>query len=404
MAPYLLLGFLFAGILYAWFPADKVYKYLGKKNFRSVLNASLLGIPLPLCSCGVIPTGVSFYKNGASKGASVSFLISTPQTGVDSILVTWSLLGWPLAIIRPIIALFTGLLGGLLTNRGEKDKINETADVVAAAPIAPRKKIGVSGMLRYAFVDFMQDIVKWLTIGLIIAAAMAAIIPDDFFTNYLQNDYLSMLLVLVASIPLYVCATGSVPIAAVLIMKGLSPGAAIVFLMAGPATNAATMSVIGNTMGRKTLITYLFSIIAGAIFFGILINEIFPRDFFLNAMGHLHHENHEHGFLPYWLQAGSAIVLSILMAYGLFMKYIHPKFLSKKTIVEKSENMNELLIKVDGMTCNHCKSNVENNLRKISGIKDVQIDLSSGKVSIHGEKLDKAEIADTITNLGYTVA
>ena len=155
MAPYLLLGFLFAGILYAWFPAGKVYKYLGKKNLRSVINASLLGIPLPLCSCGVIPTGVSFFKNGASKGASVSFLISTPQTGVDSILVTWSLLGWPLAIIRPIIALFTGIFGGWLANRSETNNpvVNPASEPLPE--VLPRKT-GLVGMLRYAFVDFIS--------------------------------------------------------------------------------------------------------------------------------------------------------------------------------------------------------------------------------------------------------
>ena len=117
MAPYLLLGFLFAGILYVWFPKKKVYKYLGKPNSASVINAALIGIPLPLCSCGVIPTGISFYNSGASKGSSVSFLISTPQTGVDSALVTYSLLGLPMAIIKPFIALFTGFFGGFLTNK-----------------------------------------------------------------------------------------------------------------------------------------------------------------------------------------------------------------------------------------------------------------------------------------------
>jgi uncharacterized membrane protein YraQ (UPF0718 family) len=131
MSPYLLLGFLIAGVLYIYFPKDKVTRYLGKNNFRSTLNAALIGVPLPLCSCGVIPTGISFYKNGASKGSSVSFLISTPQTGVDSILATYALLGLPLAIIRPIIALITGVLGGLVTNSIEKNSIPDSSETLA---------------------------------------------------------------------------------------------------------------------------------------------------------------------------------------------------------------------------------------------------------------------------------
>jgi len=403
MAPYLMLGFLFAGILYAWFPDQKMVKYLGKNNTASVFNAALLGVPLPLCSCGVIPTGISFYKNGASKGSSVAFLISTPQTGVDSIMVTWSLLGWPLAVIRPIIALITGMFGGILTNISENrnNKKNPTVQQIPEANI--NKKIGVMGMLKYAFVDFLQDIVKWLTVGLLIAALMAVIIPEDFFLRYLSNDYLSMLIILVASIPLYVCATGSVPIAAGLMMKGLSPGAALVFLMAGPATNAATISVIANAMGRKTLFTYLFSIIAGALFFGILINEFLPRELFMNAMSHIHSGEHAHQILPKWLQIGSAILLTILMINGLIRIYF-PKLLRKKPLdIENSKivTMNSKTILVEGMTCNHCKMTVENNLIKMPGVTAVKADQITGKVILEGKNLNLSEAKTIVTTLGY---
>ncbi len=403
MAPYLMLGFLFAGILYAWFPTGKVHKYLGKKNKRSVINASLLGIPLPLCSCGVIPTGISFYKNGASKGSTVSFLISTPQTGVDSIMVTWSLLGWPLAVIRPFVAFITGIFGGLFVNRLEKDTIIESPINNGSTSDTSSKRIGFTGMLRYAFIDFLQDIVKWLVIGLLIAALMAVIIPADFFTSYISNDYISMLAILIASIPLYVCATGSVPIAAVLIMKGLSPGAAIVFLMAGPATNAATISVIGSTLGRKTLIIYLFSIISGALFFGILINELLPRDFFLNTMSHIHDTEHTHGFLPKWLNYGSAVILTILMLNGLFMKYLPGLFRNKfSSTLKNTESMNAKIIKVEGMTCNHCKMTVETHLNNLEGIEETNADLLSGNVYLKGEDINLATIEKTITGLGYS--
>lgn len=401
MAPYLLLGFLFAGILYAWFPADKMTRYLGKNNSASALNAALLGIPLPLCSCGVIPTGVSFYKNGASKGSAVSFLISTPQTGVDSIMVTWSLLGLPMAIIRPIIALVTGVFGGILTNRLEKKEKGE----MVKPPInqnGGKTKVGVLGMLKYAFGDFLEDIVKWLVIGLMIAAFIAVIIPDDFFLRYLSNNYLSMLIILAVSIPLYVCATGSVPIAAVLMMKGLSPGAAIVFLMAGPATNAATISVIGNSMGRKTLMRYMISIISGALFFGILVNEFLPREWFTSAIHNLHGEEHSHEILPYWLQAGSAIFLTLAIINGIYRRYIRPRFSKTKINVEPI-NLNDMStkVKVEGMTCNHCKLNVENGIRGVKGVTGATADITSGVVMVEGENINLQEVRKAVDGLGY---
>ena len=401
MAPYLLLGFLFAGILYAWFPAEKMTRYLGQNNTASAFRAALLGIPLPLCSCGVIPTGISFYKNGASKGSSVSFLISTPQTGVDSILVTWSLLGLPMAIIRPFIALFTGIFGGMLTNSMEKKQAVK-AENTHRINNERTKKVGLVGMLRYAFGEFLEDIVKWLVIGLLIAALMAVLIPDDFFLRYLSNDYLSMLIILLASIPLYVCATGSVPIAAVLMMKGLSPGAAIVFLMAGPATNAATISVIGNSMGRKTLVRYLLSIVGGAIFFGILVNEFLPREWFTNPIQHIHGDGHQHEILPYWFQAGSAVLLSLLILNGLFRKYILPG-LTKGKVLVKPLTLNDMTtqVKVEGMTCNHCKMTVENGIKSIAGVESATADIHNGMVTIEGENVDLKKVEEAVNGLGY---
>lgn len=403
MAPYLMLGFLFAGILYAWFPADKMTRYLGKSNTASALNAAILGIPLPLCSCGVIPTGVSFYKNGASKGSAVSFLISTPQTGVDSIMVTWSLLGIPMAVIRPIIALFTGVFGGILTNRLDK-KEKPVKNIQSNFTEKTQKKVGVRGMLNYAFGEFLEDIVKWLVIGLLIAALIAVIIPDDFFLRYLSNDYLSMLIILIASIPLYVCATGSVPIAAVLMLKGLSPGAAIVFLMAGPATNAATISVIANSMGRKTLWRYLISIIGGALFFGILVNEFLPREWFTNPIQHIHGEEHAHEILPQWLQIGSAILLTLAILNGLYRKYLKP-LLKKNTLQTQTLNLNDMAtkIKVEGMTCSHCKMNVETGINSVKGVESATADITTGEVIVEGEGFDMDEIRKAVGGLGYKV-
>lgn len=389
MAPYLLLGFALAGILHVYFPKHKVAKYLGRKNLKSVVNAAILGIPLPLCSCGVIPTGISFNKNGASKGATVSFLISTPQTGVDSILVTYSLLGLPFALIRPMAAFITGIVGGGLTNISDESK----EDLFQDEPETPLKGTKIQTALHYAFVEFLQDIAKWLLIGLVIAAFISAIIPDGFIENYMSNPYLNMLIVLVASIPMYVCATGSVPIAAVLMMKGLSPGAAFVFLMAGPATNAATMTVIKQAMGNKALYSYLASIIGGALIMGIIINQLPPNWFLIPGMTTNTHDHDAMGLG--WFSITSAIVLFILLLNGIRLQY----FATGLKI--NTMNENEKVFSVDGMTCNHCKATVEKNLAKLDKIDFVEVDLANKAVVIKGENINNELIQNTIKDLGY---
>jgi uncharacterized membrane protein YraQ (UPF0718 family)/copper chaperone CopZ len=401
MAPYLLLGFLFAGILYVWFPKKKVYKYLGKPNSASVINAALIGIPLPLCSCGVIPTGISFYNSGASKGSSVSFLVSTPQTGMDSIMVTYSLLGLPMAIVKPVIALFTGFFGGFLTNRFDRSGQNEEETRQHESGNNEKEDRSLPGMLRYAFVEFLEDIAKWLLIGLLLAALIEVLVPESFFTAYLGNEYLEMLLIMVAAIPLYVCATGSVPIAAILMLKGLSPGAAIVFLMAGPATNAATMTVIGNVFGRRTLIIYLLSIIAGAYFFGTIVNEFLPREWFLDPIAHIHGGEHAHGILPDWLKIGSSILLAGLIANALYNKYLSRYFRRKEKEIKIRPMMKNVEIKVKGMTCNHCKATVEDNVSAMEGIDSAEADLGTGKLSISGENIDLDKVKEKVESLGY---
>ena len=403
MAPYLLLGFLFAGILYVWFPKKKVYKYLGKPNSASVINAALIGIPLPLCSCGVIPTGISFYNSGASKGSSVSFLISTPQTGVDSIMITYSLLGLPMAIIKPFIALFTGFFGGFMTNKFGRNDHKKDKERQNNVDINDQADRSLPGMLRYAFVEFLEDIAKWLAIGLLLAALIEVLVPESFFTAYLGNEYLEMLVIMIAAIPLYVCATGSVPIAAILMLKGLSPGAAIVFLMAGPATNAATMTVIGNVFGRRTLIIYLASIVIGAYFFGTIVNEFMPREWFLNPVAIIHGGEHAHGILPQWLKIGSSILLAGLIANALYNKYLSHYFKRKTKAADIKIHpvMKNIEIKVKGMTCKHCKATVETNVAALDGIEHAEANLVTEKVTLSGENIDLEKVREKVESLGY---
>jgi uncharacterized protein len=405
MAPYLMLGFIFAGLLHLLFPKKRVIKYMGQNNFRSIFNASMLGVPLPLCSCGVIPTGISFYKHGASKASTVSFLISTPQTGVDSIFVTYSMLGLPMAIIRPIVAFTTGIFGGLVTKKIDPETVsadvsgNDNGDEIPKGFFPKIKE-----MFRYSFIDFLQDISNWLIIGLLIAALISVIVPDDFFADKIPNDFLGMLAILVISIPVYICATASVPVAAVLMLKGLSPGAALVLLMAGPATNAATITMIAKVLGKKSLIGYLGAIITGALLSGLAIDYFLPAEWFRVSehFGHMGH-NHE-AMLPDWLKIASAVILTLLIINGYIQKYLNTKRMVTTNISSpgfSAENFKT--IQVGGMTCNHCKANVENSIRSSPGVKDVTVDLTSGKVNITGISFNLERIKSGIESIGYKI-
>ncbi|PLW94971.1 MAG: heavy metal-associated domain-containing protein [Marinilabiliales bacterium] len=396
MAPYLLLGFLFAGLLKVFLPANLMSKYLGKSSFSSVLNATILGIPLPLCSCGVLPAGISLHKNGASKGASVSFLVSTPQTGVDSILVTWSMLGLPFAIIRPIAALFTGVAGGLLTNKIEKEKVKP----VDPEPLVETKKQkpSVKEIFKYAFVEMLNDIAKWLIIGLLIAAFIEVLIPDNFFSEFQISGILGMLIILVASIPLYVCATSSVPIAAVLLLKGISPGALLVFLMAGPATNAAAITVIGQNMGKKTVAIYLSVLIAGSLLFGLLIDYLLPGNWFMPLLETMN--GHEHSLLPQWLNYLSVAFLTFMLVYNYYNRIKH-NIMNKKAKSEFSMDIPALKINVEGMTCQHCKRKVEEGLLEMDGVSTVTANPDANTVEIYGHNLKLQSIQKTVEELGY---
>ena len=399
MSPYLLLGFLFAGVLRVVFPRHVITRYMGQNNFRSVFNASLLGVPMPLCSCGVLPAGIGFYKSGASRGPTISFLISTPQTGVDSILATYSLLGLPLAIIRPVVALLTGLLGGVLGNAVERNSLDEKD---GSSEGEEQYERSVKELFRYGFVELIQEISKWLVIGMLVAALLSVLIPGDFFTRSISNEYLAMLLMLAASVPLYICATGSIPIAAVLLMKGLSPGAALVLLMAGPATNIATMAVVGNTMGRRSLWIYLTSIIGGALVFGTIINELIPRDWITGAIPSvLHGEMHEHP--TRWLQWISSSALVLLIINGYTMKFISRRR-NRREDQSKSEQMNSNvhIFKVEGMTCNHCKASVENGLMGLSQVTEVLAEPGKDLVTIQAGTVTDDHIKETIEKLGYS--
>jgi len=387
-----------AGFLHVYLKKENTIKYLGKPTFKSVLYASLLGIPLPLCSCGVVPTGVAFYKEGASKGATVSFLISTPQTGIDSIAVTWSMMSLPFALMRPLVAFVSGLIGGTFINVfDKKSDVNVQPDTSCSDGCEIEKKESkVKAMLRYAFVDFLDDISKWLLIGLLIAALISVVVPNDFFTMYLHNRFLTMLLIWVVSAPLYICATGSVPVAVALMAKGLSPGAALVLLMAGPATNAATLAVLGKVLGRKTLVIYVLSITFGAIAFGLIIDYFLPAAWFTVAACHA--DMHHSMGLPDWITYSTSFVLGSLLLFS----RIKPYFKSKSKSMEFTLNTSEVIVvNVNGMTCNHCKTNVEKGIATVAGVETVEVTLQSNSATITGKNVSIDAVKNVVESRGY---
>jgi len=287
-APWLIVGIVAAGLVHALMPDGLLGKWLGGNGAWSVIKAALVGAPLPLCSCGVLPAAVGLRKEGASKGATVSFLIATPETGPDSVAISYALLGPIMAVVRPIAAVISAIFSGLLTNvfvSGEA----VTAPVKAeAAPCTsccmdscssekPNQQGTMAarawGGIRYAFTDILDDIALWLAIGLVVAGLMSALVEPQALGAY-GSGIGAMLVMLAVGVPIYVCATASTPIAAGLIAVGVSPGAALVFLLAGPATNIATLGVVGKDLGARALSAYLLGISLSAIASGLILDAL----------------------------------------------------------------------------------------------------------------------------------
>ena len=399
MSPYLLLGFLIAGVLHAFVPTSVYSRYLSGTGWRSVVAAALFGIPLPLCSCGVLPTAVSLRRGGASCAASTSFLIATPQTGVDSIAATFSMMGLPFAILRPVAALVTAMLGGnvvgAIERRGKLEQKNECGDsCTMAEPLKPTLLGRVWEALRYGFYEMIQNIGRWLVLGLVIATLITVLVPDDFFQTYARWPLLNMLIIVMVAVPMYICATGSIPIAAALMLKGLSPGCALVMLMAGPAANMASMLVISQSFGRKAMWAYLASIVAGAVGFGILV-DYWPglREVFFNAMPH-HHGAMSHEMPIGWLNWVCSIFLMVMLVVGITTNYVKSYHIKhNKTITMKE-------YKVKGMMCNHCKATVEKGLAQLEGAEKVTVDLAQGIAYVEGN-VDPEAVRRKVTELGF---
>ena len=393
MAPWLLFGFLIAGALSIFFSAAYVRKHLGDKGLKSIIKAALIGVPLPLCSCGVIPVAAALRKQGAGRGATGAFLISTPQTGVDSFLVTYSMLGWVFAIFKPVFAFITGIIGGLLIEKfGEQDAVKTEAAKEHCCewrdsgtecssgdderlPEKPRKTLGQAlyQTFHYGFVVLLGDIALSLVIGLLAATVISMAVPDNYAADSIGKSWLAMPLMMLIGIPLYVCSTASVPIAAALIVKGFSPGAALVFLITGPATNAAAVSAMWQVMGKRSTMIYLAVLAVCSLLAGLLL------DFLISGIGGAAMPGCHMNTNPGIFEKLSAAALLVLLAAALIHQWRrHLKFKARSEAAAPEE----IVIRISGITCSHCQAAAHKAITGVSGVQTAVVDLVSGRAVI----------------------
>ena len=393
-APWLMLGLLLAGILNVFIPANFLQRHLGKEGVWTTIKAALIGAPMPLCSCGVIPAAVGLRRAGASKSATTAFLVSTPETGVDSVSVSYVLLGPFMAVIRPIAAVTSAIVAGILVgsekpintdrecntlssdstqNLDEKEGSTSSSCCASAKPqprqstaccnsatpaqtqtltqtqlehqekvqkddaatvssccasqaSQPEQNALLSKMwqaVKFSSNKLLSDTMVWLMIGLFFAALVQTFVPTSFLSQW-GNGIIAMLVVILVSIPMYICATASTPIVAGLLMAGVSPGAVLVFMLAGPATNIATLGVVGKELGKRAVFAYLIGVIGVAIAFGFLTDYLVDYyGFEVNSTMIMQHE-----ILPHWFSTGCAIILSLLMLRLFLIKWTKSHYVS----------------------------------------------------------------------------
>jgi len=391
LSPFLMVGFLISGFLSVVLTVEKISQYLGKQNFKSIFLASVFGVPIPLCSCGVIPVTAYLRKHGASKASATSFLISTPQTGVDSIMVTYGMLGPLMAIYRPIIAFISGIIGGLLINFTDKNKNEEVSSASCGDDCCDQydKNSKILSALHYGFVRLPIDIINPLVLGLVLSAFISVFIEPGFFINTVNigTGLMGMLVMLLISIPMYTCATASIPLAFVFHTSGFSMGAILVFLMAGPATNITTIAVTLKTLGKRSTFIYLLTIVVTALISGYLLDFILTNEI-LEQGAPMHSHN-------------SVVSLSSVGLFLVILNSYRIKYFSKKNDDVTFEK--GFSFKVVGMTCSHCVGSVEKTLMKLEGIKSVNIDLETGQVTIESELVNFDLIKLSVEDLGYEV-
>jgi copper ion binding protein len=385
LSPWLLLGAVVAGLMHGLLPRDFIRTQL--RGVWGVPKAVCVGVPLPLCSCGVIPAAMGLKRDGASSGSVMGFLISTPQTGMDSILVSASFLGWPFALFKVGSAAFTGLLGGWLTDVMDKQA---NASLPPEENVAEESKRGLAGMVHHS-IDILESIWGWIVFGVVVSAALTTFVRPEWLASLgLQDGLTASLVVLLVSVPLYVCATASVPIAAALVALGMPTGAALVFLMAGPATNVATIGAVRKVFGGGTALLYVSVVAVSSIVLGLLFDNLIGGAMPL-VEGHVHHSS--------WWEMASAVCLllflSVFAASALRQWWSKPKGVNAEAA--------HLTFAVAGMTCQGCVKRVQSAVGAIQGVTAVSVLLEEGRVSVQGN-VDADELAEAIRTAGYDVS
>lgn len=398
IAVYLLLGLGVAGLLHVFFPEEMVRRHLGRGTFLSVIKSTAVGIPLPLCSCGVVPVAASLRKSGASRGATVAFLTSTPQIGADSFLVTYSLLGPLFALFRITAAFITALVAGTAVNL----LVQEEAKVSpATAPFPSLRSTetsfdrlkGLPGHIEFAI---LGPIANSLIAGILLAGAITALVPSTVFDQVFGNRYVSMGLMLLVGIPMYVCASASTPIAASLVFKGMSPGSALVFLLTGPATNMVTIATVTRTLGKKTAAIYLTAIAVISVGMGLLLDAFLAGRAADLVVRHVHGD-----MLPSRLLLSGSALLTLLLLIYYFERLVRPILRRGKGASLMSE---KIILPVRGMTCMHCVANVRKAVASVPGASDITVDLDGAKVEfLLADPARLSEVREAIRAAGYEV-
>lgn len=401
LAPWLLLGLLVAGLFHVVLPAGLVARQL--RGPAGVFKAVGVGIPLPLCSCGVIPAGIGLKRDGASSGAAVGFLISTPQTGVDSIMVSASLLGWPFALMKVGAALVTGVVGGLLTERvapsargGADTGSGGAAGGADAVAIGVTKTLGVR--LREGLghaIEVLRSIWRWLAFGVVASALLMTLVsPGSLGALFADSWLLASLAVLAVAVPTYVCATGSVPIAAALVAGGLPLSAALVFLMAGPATSIATIGTVRKHFGGRVTVAYVSTIVVGSLAFAWLFESTLAGFAVHAAAGHIHHE--EHGGV---LGVVAAVVLvgAMLWFAGEELRALARRWRKTRASAPVTE------LKVVGMTCGGCVAGLERALSAVEGVEKAEVTLEGGRAKVAGA-VSRERLVEAVERAGFEVS
>lgn len=394
LAPSLIFGLMIAGILHVFVKKDRIFSHLGRTGFRSSMKAALIGVPLPLCSCGVLPAALGLRRDGASKGAVTSFLISTPQTGVDSVAVTWGVLGWPVALAKVIAAFLAGVIGGTIA-----DKTGNGLENAGTAIGCTENETGSipQRIWNYFFGTIFRDIYRWLALGIIVSALITTFLePGQLSDHTILGGPLGLLTALAIGIPLYVCSIASVPIAAGLIYAGFPVGSALVFLMAGPATNAATMGAVRKSLGTRVFLIYILTVIGVSLTAGGVLNSLN-----ISVTG-IQHTGHVTNSMTSVLTTGAGILL--ITGVGWFAVKDILNYLSKLSRNDKDGSVFQ--IQIEGMGCSSCEMKVTNALSELPGVLSVTVSASSGNALLNIDRsgdFNPGMAVSAVEKTGYTV-